>query len=636
MAMAIAVPFASSAAPAATAAGAGAGAGAGAVPPAASAPATDPSVHIRLWLDDQGRLMVRYAAPPEVSTLSFVDRAPRLRDAVAGSMMKSFDACGTVSATGITLGRTGSCLEGATFVVTPATLDAPGTREPAQPTSDHGVLTYTGAWAAAAPGRPLRWEFVAPKNGYVLDDGARANTTLQRETVVAPAIPGAAAGQAGALHAAHYVYLGTSPFTESGGFALVRDPALPEPLVGTMLDTLRDAAAAWNRVAAPHPDGPVTVVMLAVPRREGARFGGDQGRGRVLRLAFVDTEDRPTLSEVEGWRVVAAHELARLWLPGPETSDPAAAWLAEGDAEWIAVTTLAASGGLAPAGLKTRLESAVNACLLARGNAPAAAKRSDWQSHDDPLACGLALQLLAWAQHSAPDGPIAAWADTHRRFPSMTAAQFAANADAALAPPRAAAEAATPPAARGGTAPNARSRKPAGKGAPGAPAATPAPAPAAPTAPSVTTLLTDPAAPFADTYLRALSAWLPLSLATGEPAEARLREGLAQRLFTELILADCEAPGFTVRADDLLIDKGLACRHVAPGRRVVSIAGDSPLAHPTATWRRVAQQCALHGEVTLGFSDWRDETIACPAALSPVPARVQLPDDAPARLRLAN
>jgi hypothetical protein len=584
-------------------------------PAAASAPAPDPAVRIRLSLDDKGQLLVRYQAPPEVMQLSFAQRDARLDEVARGPMMRPADGCGRLVPGGIALKGGKDCAEGATFVVVPKELDAWALYEPAQPTSDGGVLTWTGAWAAVAPGHPLRWEFVAPAGGYVFDEGARQAGPVRREAMAPTGDAPLDEAQLKALHAAHGVYLGRSPVIETDGLSFVRDPALPDALVTTLVSTTRSVVDAYARASGLRPDGPVGVVMIAsasTPDR-AYRYHGDRNEGRMLRLSFRNVPATLSAHDVAGVQHFVAHEVAHLWNHGVWRSDMAQPWLHEGDAEWTSWTTLARLGALPPGTLQVQLETAVDTCLVARGEAPAATMKADWASRDDPYACGFALQLLAWTRRPSGDGdPLAGWAALHREYPDLTVAQFAAYADAGHASTASPAPAPTA---------NAKSR-----GKPANAATRPAATRAANDGPTMTTLLQDPRAPFADTYLAALAARVPqLQLSDSEPEAAALRRALAARLFAALSIEDCNGTDFTVRDDDIVLGHDLACRHLPAGRRVEGIAGQPLLAHPMGAWRAAAQDCALHAEVEVSFADARPEKVACPA-LPPVPRLVRLPD----------
>jgi hypothetical protein len=605
-----------------------------AAPPAsAPAAAADPAVRIRVALDDKGRLTVRYQAPPDVATLAYVDVDPWIDENVRRGLLKPADACGAMTGAGLTLRHGTECADGALFVATTRAVQGLAHSEPMQPASDGGVLVYTRYLAVAAPGRPLRWEFVAPAGGYVVDDGARHPAGVTREHAVPSPLPDGAtrAGEAAirAMHAAHYVYLGRSPVTEDGTLTVVRDPSLPEPLVAVVVAAARDAVAAYTLASGSAAGGPIGVVMLAAPKTAlvPAGFNGDRAAGRMLRLSFTDPPRSLSADDAPTIRRFVSHEVAHEWNGGVFQSDTDKPWLHEGDSEWAAWAGLARAGTLPPDMLRLKLELAINRCLVTRGNAPAATMKDGWESRDDPYACGLALQFLAWARHPSDAGPLAAWGALHRRYPDLTAASFAAFADAAPDAP-------APAAARVVPAAPVKARGKAPGGAAGK-ASTPAPAAGHPAEPSMTTLLLDPHAPFADTYLAALAARVPqLALATGEPDAADLRRGLVRSLFDALATIDCVGADFTVRDDDILIGRELTCRHMKPGKRVISIGGEPLLAHPRAAWRATAQACALHAAVTVGFSDALDEVLACPPQLPAAPRLVSLPPTALAPLFL--
>ena len=187
--------------------------------PKAAAPAVD----IDITQDAQRRLVVRYRAPASVTHLDFLLAEDRLDSAVRTPLMKPADDCGVLVPAGLTLRHGMGCEQGATFVVQPRAMQLDAMYEPAQPSSDGGVLLYTGYYAAIAPGLATRWHFTPAAGDYGIDDSRRHDAAWD----VAPGLVFDGAKAQGdprndedwlaRQHALHYVFLGHTPMTQSAG-----------------------------------------------------------------------------------------------------------------------------------------------------------------------------------------------------------------------------------------------------------------------------------------------------------------------------------------------------------------------------------------------------------------------------------
>lgn len=554
-----------------------------------------PAVDVEFTQDAAHRLVVRYRAPDAVTHLDFVE-AGNTDEVFRVPFMKPANDCGALVANGIALRHGPGCEQGAVFVVTPKVLDLDAWYEPAQPSSDGGVLLYTGYYAAVATGLPLRWRFTPAPGDYVVEDGRRHDTSWQvvPDVVYQGPKPKGTGDQRedeawiSRLHARHDVFLGHSPTTQSGPILWVRDPAVPQATVDAVS---RAGAVAWQsykRTSARQPEDPVAIVVLSMAGSYG--YHGDRSEGHMLRLSFTAGDMH---SGAEAGKFVA-HEVAHLWNVGVFTSDQAHPWLHEGDAEWAALNATHDAGLLTDAAFADELQGRIDNCMAARGD-HAAATVSTGRAHDDPYGCGVALQLLGFARMHAshPDAhPLAIWGALHRAHPALDETGFAQFFDGN---------------------------------------ATPMFAP----------LLMDGHVPFAPAYKADLAAYLPLRPATGEPAPGSARRAMATRLMSLLQQSDCNGGvGFSTSTDgetgEFVVDADLGCRTLPGGAHVTRFENVPALGQPRAAWRVVQKACAASGHLEVGFDGRAPVRLACPQPMPEPPQQVVLPDDVVARLGLAN
>ncbi len=557
------------------------------------------AVDIDISQDVQHRLVVRYRAPASVRLLDFLVHDHRYDAEVRTPLMKPTDSCGALVPEGITLRHGPGCEQGAAFVVIPQTMGLYAMNEPAQPSSDGGVIFYTGYYAAAAPGLDIRWRFTPAAGDYGIDDSRRHDATWQVVTERAHEGPKAPGDQRDdeawlkAQHAAHYVFLGHTPMTQSGGLLWVRDPALAPVIVDTVSRAGPLAWDAYARATGRQPEGQVTVVMLSALASGQYTYHGDRTEGNMLRLSFAPSDTPPDARDLASWTTFVAHETAHLWNHGVFRSDTAQPWLHEGDADWAALNAMHAAGLLSDRLFTDQLQSHVDRCLAARGERVAAVLNAGWSGEDEPYACGLALQLLGFARvHAAhPEAtPLEVWGELHGAHPSLNVRGFAQFFD----------DGADPVFQR---------------------------------------LLLDDRAPFASTYRADLAAWLPLSDMAGEPAAGSARRQLAFSLMTTLGHADCgERVGFTLKTSgdqgEFVLAPDLACRMLPAGAHLTYLAGIPVIAQPRAAWRAVQLACASTGRYEAGFDGHASVMLDCPKTMPGLPPQVVLPDDVLVRLGL--
>jgi len=553
-----------------------------------------PAVDIDITQDAQRRLVVRYRAPETVTHLDFLLADDRVDTAFRTPFLKPLNGCGTRVRAGLELRHGAGCEQGATFLVEPQVLQLDAMYEPAQPSSDGGVLLYTGYYAAAAPGLATRWHFAPAAGDYGIDDSRRHDGPwdvlpgLVYDGATPQADPRQDDDWLTRQHAQHYVFLGHTPMTRSAGVLWVRDPAVAPAI----LDSVgRAGPVAWDafaRAAGREPGGQTAVVVLGMPP---GHFGyhGDRTEGQMLRLSFAQSDQRDASSA----SAFIAHETAHLWNHGLYRSDMDRPWLHEGDADWASLNALHDAGLLSDRELVDQMQAHVDGCLAARGDRAAAMLEPGRTREDNPYACGFALQLLGFARvHAAHRDatPLATWGALHRAHPMLDIAGFAQFFDQGSAP-------------------------------------------------MLGPLLLDADVPFASTYRADLATYLPLRESTGEPPAGSARGQVAWDLMTLIGKADCRGAGFTLRANDtqgqFVLDDDLACKSLPAGGHLTTVSGEPIAVRPRAAWRAVQQSCTAHGHLEAGFDGHAPVTVACPTPMPALPPQMALPDDVLRRLGLA-
>ena len=557
-----------------------------------------PAVVISFEQDATHHLLVRYQAPSDVAHLDFLLADERFDHAFRTPFMKPADDCGALVPGGIALSHRSGCEPGALFFVEPRVMGLDAMYEPAQPSSDGGVLFYTGYYAAAAPNLPIRWRFTPSFGDYVIDDSQRFEATRRFAPGLVFDGPKAQGDQRNsyewlaAQHAQQYVFLGHTPMTQTGGLLWVHDPALPQVIADTVGRAGPVAWDAYARAAGRAPGGQTAIVMLSAPA--GGHFGyhGDHTEGHMLRLSFAQSDRAPDARQLEQWSTFIAHETAHLWNRGVFVSDADRPWLHEGDAEWIALNAMHGAGLLSDRTLVDELQSRVDACLLVRGDKSAAAMPKG-RAQDDPYGCGVALQLLGQARlhanaATAALSPLDAWGALHRAHPQLDVAGFADFFDAN----------------------GSRTMR---------------------------TLLLDANTPFAATYRADLGAVLPLRESADEPAGQQARLQIAFNLMGIVDGADCGATGFTLNPakGEFVLDSQMHCKALPDGAHLTTLAGVRFVAQPRAAWRAVLGACAADGHVEAGFDGHAPVVLACPMPMPELPPQPVLPDDVLARLGLS-
>lgn len=552
-----------------------------------------PAVDIDITQDAQHRLVVRYRAPESVTHLDFLMIDERMDSAARVPLMKPANDCGALVPRGLALRHGAGCEQGATFIVQPRAMQLDAMYEPAQPSSDGGVLFYTGYYAAAAPGLATRWHFAPAAGDYGIDDSRRHDAAWS----VAPGLVFDGArpqgdqrdgeGWLARQHALQYVFLGHTPMTQSSGVLWVRDPAVSPAILETVGRAGPLAWDAYARATARQPQGQTAIVVLAMPP---GNFGyhGDRTEGQMLRLSFAQSD----LHDASSASAFIAHETAHLWNHGVFHSDMARPWLHEGDADWASLNAMHDAGLLSDQALVDQMQAHVDGCLVARGEHPAATLEPGWTRQDDPYACGFALQLLGFARlHAAhPEAtPLATWGALHRAHPVLDAAGFAQFFDDGY------------PAMFG-------------------------------------PLLLDDRTPFASTYRADLTTYLPLHEAAGEPAAGSARRQVSWELMNSLGKADCGRLGFSLNTSEtkgeFTLDDDLACKSLPAGAHLTTVAGEPITVRPRAAWRAVQQSCAARGTFEAGFDGHAPVAVACPKPMPALPPQFVLPDDVLLRLGL--
>ncbi len=222
--------------------------------------------------------------------------------------------------------------------------------QPAQALSDGGLLAYTGHYTVLLPGHALRWRWLVPADGYLVQAGAMH---AQRQTPVVEQLV-SAAGVARSrvpsydsvrlLGAHQYVWWGRrapEPLPDGGG-SLVLDPRLDATRAERIRRALRGDMAALKDAYGQAPEGPVGVL---VPVEQAQQFRGDTTDGRMMRLQLPDNASAMPGPRLERF---IAHEVTHWWNAGVFHSDALRPWLHEGHAEWAAQLLLHQAANSAP------------------------------------------------------------------------------------------------------------------------------------------------------------------------------------------------------------------------------------------------------------------------------------------------
>ncbi|WP_144006860.1 hypothetical protein [Pelomonas sp. KK5] len=544
---------------------------------------------------DDGALVVSYTPPEGVMELTRWNRSAPARD-FWREQVKPLDDCATVDGDLIRL-RAGCTT--ARLRVEPKLLTLNAVYQPAQPIAASGVIAYSGFYAVALPGHALRWRWLAPKDGYVLQQGRVQRAAAEQAIAEAAVTNSAAEGSKRdaswrELGAQQYVYLGRAPLVEFPGGAIVRDPALDDERVelirATLLRDMRLLGAAYGQ----EPSGPVGVVTSVA---DLGSFHGDASEGRMMRLRLVPAEKNPDRDGL-GLQAFVTHEAVHWWNMGVRRSDGERPWLHEGHADWATLLLMRQQGLWDDTTLRGQIENRVNRCLLARGDAPAAALPAGYSKNEDPYACGFALMLMAQAQqqarrHDAEDqrSPLVVLAGLHPRDAMLDTTGFATWADGAAGGP-------------------------------------------------MHSLLQDGQQAFASGFTSRMQA---LGLAEAQPladSDTNTRARIGARLLAELMRADCGGQvGFRMNyAGDFGFYKldTLQCTSLRRGGEVMELDGHALIADPLAAWDAASADCAAGRALKIGYRQGEGSSMACPRDLPAIPARqlLRLQADALQRLGL--
>lgn len=550
---------------------------------AAPPPAPEP-VLIKLSVGDDGVLDWRVTLPPGLQRADFVVRQAPLRQALRALAPTSANDCGQIDEQGVQLNDPVRCRE-LHFRVPPKLLARWATYEVAQPLTEGGVLLHTGYFAVAAPGHGLHWQFVPPRNGSVLFEGRLHASPVIRQldaTRTTQALAAALAPLQGeselvglrSLLTQQYVLLSRAPSVPLQGGTLVHDALAPPALVAAVQGALQADLQAFAQAYGVVPAGPVGVVLTLADERG---FHGDVTDGRMMRLR-IDAKAPPLAGPaLQQLRRFVAHEVAHWWNMGVYRSDAERPWLHEGHADWAALLALHATGQTDAAGLRSDMQAAINQCLMARGQRPAAALPAGYGGGDNAYACGLSLMALAQLSvasrqgaGTAPAAPLTLLASLHQGGGALLDVPgFAAWAD-------------------------------------GAPAG------------AMRRLLLDPGLPF-DAGFRQLAAQAGLTQdhrldEPGADLPAALRSALAGRLMRALMRADCGGSySFWTEPDHLRLDGKISCQSLRQGGLAVGVQGHALLAQPAQAWSAVAQACAAGQPLRVAYREGADSLTPCPA-----------------------
>lgn len=417
-----------------------------AVAMASHAAPAEPELSIEMSLLPDGALQVRYTPPPDVRELTFWNPIPGAHDAWRAAMMAPADACTELTRRTLRIHDSPAC-SAATVRVTPKLLALDASYQPAEALGNvderggqGGLLAYTGHYTALLPGHALRWRWVVPPGGYLVQAGAthaQAQVAVV-EQLVSPAtvdrsrVPSYVSVRA--LGAHQYVWWGrwAPEQLPEGAGSLVLDPRLDAVRAQRIRTALQGDMAALKAAYGRGPAGPVGVL---VPLEESQRFHGDTTEGRMMRLQLPAMAGPTAMTGTRLERFVA-HEVAHWWNAGVFYSDALRPWLHEGHAEWVALLLQHRAGREDDQAVRASVEAAINTCLQLRGDLPAAQLPLGFSDVDDPYACGLALMVLAQALHHTrataaptPGSALNELASLHLDNPALGVVGFARWAD---------------------------------------------------------------------------------------------------------------------------------------------------------------------------------------------------------------
>ncbi len=376
----------------------------------------EPELRIDMALLSDGALQVRYtppAASPEagaVRELTFWNPIPGAHAAWRAAMMAPADDCTELTRRTLRIKDTPGCTA-ATVRVTPKLLALDATYQPAQAMGEAGeggqggVLAYTGHYTALLPGHALRWRWLVPTGGYLVQAGAtHAHTAtavveqlVSAATVDRSRVPSFESVRALGTH--QYVWWGRSRPEQlhEGGGSLVLDPRVDAERAQRIRSALQGNMAALKAAYGRAPTGPVGVL---VPLEESQRFHGDTTEGRMMRLQLPALTGPTAMSGRRLERFIA-HETVHWWNAGVFQSDTLRPWLHEGHAEWAALMLQHQAGHEDAQAVRASVQAAIRSCLQLRGDLPAAQLPMGYSDLDDPYSCGLALMVLGQAMHRA-------------------------------------------------------------------------------------------------------------------------------------------------------------------------------------------------------------------------------------------
>jgi len=536
---------------------------------------------IEFSLADDGALLVSYTPPAGVRELPRWDRSAVARDFWA-TQVQPRDACTSLGEDHIRLSEGAHC-KSARLRVTPKLLARNASYEAAQPISGTGVLAYSGFYAVTLAGFDLHWRWLAPETGYVLQDGRvhrRQADLLVGSNMVSAAVSAGSddPNSWSQIGARHYAYLGKAHLMEFPGGTLVRDPALDEARVDLILRTLVRTMADLSQAYGASPVGPVGVVTSTA---DLSNFHGDVSEGRMMRLRLVPAEKEQD-PKGQGLQSFVMHETAHWWNMGVRRSDSDRPWMHEGHADWLVLLMQSQHGDWSADTLKAMAASAINRCLLARGELPAAALAPGYSRQDDPYACGFSLMLMAQAQtHARRDPtdsrtPLALLAGLHPKLGLLDMNGFASWAD-------------------GGT-----------KG-------------------PMHGLLFNPVQPFSSGLSQVLQT---LQIAEAVPVSEsgfQARAKIAGRMMMALMETDCGSFGFTSNSAAggffSLDREGPVCASLRRGQDVQTLENVPMLADPVSAWGAMKKACESGRHLTVGYREGGGSSLPCPRAMPAEPPR---------------
>jgi hypothetical protein len=348
-------------------------------------------VKATITMRDPTALEVSYAIPPTCAALEFrVGDMPHGARAPLRGDWRAADDC--------------TALEGGRIVRKQASCTTLRLRVPASAQKvdriypwaypiEQGLFAHTSVYAVKDTCGAVDWAFEAPGGTVVVDGVMSAERGTHAAGPVADYMP---------------VVLTREPIRSMRGRRVLADARFSSQSRQLIDATL---AATARQLAHDLPGIPFKVpFIVASPTSRG--FNADVAHRTVMRLTFVQAFGPQQEADVHH---LVAHETAHLLQPSDwhDTWDADGTTVNEGGAEFLRLATSAHLGWFDRAAVKTALEQAVNACILAADGKPwKDMPNRNWNLN--PYHCGLAFYAIGLSA-AGTDSPLLRLRDYDRK-----------------------------------------------------------------------------------------------------------------------------------------------------------------------------------------------------------------------------